>query len=118
MRASVACAGSCLVGLALVVAGVRAEASPRPEGEVLSVVPGHALDVMVAPGSDNGDRVADWVVANADSLNVKYVIWKQRIWAPYRPSWRGMGDRGSVTQNHYDHVHISFKAGSGICPPK
>lgn len=79
---------------------------------------GRALDVMVAPGSAKGDRVADWVVANADSLNVKYVIWKQHIWAPYRPYWRGMGDRGSATQNHYDHVHISFKAGSGICPSK
>jgi hypothetical protein len=36
------------------------------------------------------------------------VIWRQRIY-DMRGSggWRQMEDRGSVTQNHYDHVHVS-----------
>jgi len=37
---------------------------------------------------------------------VKYIIWRQRIWFP-GGSWKAMADRGGVTANHYDHVHIS-----------
>lgn len=73
---------------------------------------GLALDVMV--GSSEGNRVAAWALNNADRLNVKYVIWKQRIAHP-GGGWRGMSDRGDATANHYDHVHISFNPGSGSC---
>jgi len=51
---------------------------------------------------------------NRASLNLKYVIWGQRIWNPSEDSvatwtsWRAMEDRGDVTQNHWDHVHVSF----------
>ncbi|WP_157087325.1 hypothetical protein [Piscicoccus intestinalis] len=74
---------------------------------------GLALDVMVR-GSE-GDRVAAWALRNADQLNVKYVIWKQRIAHP-GGGWNRMSDRGDATANHYDHVHISFNSGSGSCP--
>ncbi|WP_372509255.1 hypothetical protein [Actinomadura madurae] len=40
-------------------------------------------------------------------LGISYVIWKQRIWNVRGGGWRPMEDRGSITQNHYDHVHIS-----------
>nr|WP_257910083.1 hypothetical protein [Janibacter limosus] len=43
---------------------------------------------------------------NAGSLNIKYIIWQQRIWFPNGSS-KMMSDRGSATQNHYDHVHVS-----------
>ncbi|WP_168581668.1 hypothetical protein [Gephyromycinifex aptenodytis] len=75
---------------------------------------GHALDVMVT-GRD-GDRIADWVRANARQLNVKYVIWQQGYWQPGMSGYRPMADRGSVTANHWDHVHISFRTGRGSCP--
>ncbi len=75
---------------------------------------GLALDVMVPVSSALGDSIANWAIANSGDLNIKYVIWKQRIWMPGR-SWKGMGDRGSITQNHYDHVHISFHRGPGRC---
>lgn len=45
---------------------------------------------------------------------ISYIIWKQRFYAPvnniYGPAntWNEMPDRGSVTENHYDHVHVSF----------
>ncbi|MBE3046089.1 hypothetical protein IMZ48_26830 [Candidatus Bathyarchaeota archaeon] len=84
--------------------------------------------------------MAEWVMKNGDALNLKYVIWGQRIWNPSQDkqgdwtSWRGMEDRGDVTQNHWyvesihtlllnkiilpvtvltwlgnrDHVHVSF----------
>jgi hypothetical protein len=37
--------------------------------------------------------------------NVEYVIWRQQIWYPDGRR-KPMEDRGSPTQNHFDHVHI------------
>ncbi|MGL5866083.1 MAG: M23 family metallopeptidase, partial [Dermatophilaceae bacterium] len=47
---------------------------------------------------------------NAADLGVKYVIWRQRIWSVERADegWRPMADRGSVTENHFDHLHVSL----------
>ena len=75
---------------------------------------GLALDVMVPVSSALGDSIANWAIANSGDLNIKYVIWKQKIWMPGR-SWKGMEDRGSITANHFDHVHLSFNTGSGRC---
>ncbi len=66
---------------------------------------GRAVDVMTSSFAQ-GDAVASFAMAHAGSLNIKYVIWKQRIWFP-GSGWRSMADRGSATQNHMDHVHIS-----------
>ncbi|KEZ39366.1 hypothetical protein SAPIO_CDS10065 [Scedosporium apiospermum] len=55
----------------------------------------------------SGREIAEWVMKNRSSLNVKYIIWGQRIWNPSRDaqaswtSWRAMEDRGSITQNHW-----------------
>ena len=65
---------------------------------------GEAIDFMVS--RSKGDAVAAFVQANAGAYDVKYVIWRQRYWAPGK-SWRMMEDRGSITANHYDHVHVS-----------
>ena len=56
-----------------------------------------------------GDAVAAFDKANARQFNIKYIIWKQRIWFPGNgpDQWRWMADRGSITENHYDHVHLS-----------
>lgn len=67
---------------------------------------GTAVDAMV-PSRATGDQVASYVIANASQLNVKYIIWYQRIWYPSTGTWKYMSDRGSVTQNHMDHVHVS-----------
>ncbi len=74
---------------------------------------GLALDVMVGGNSGLGDAVAQWAMANKGRLNISYVIWQQRI--NMGGGWRGMEDRGSITANHYDHVHISLHPGSGSC---
>ncbi|MHA7124895.1 hypothetical protein ACRTEC_00680 [Janibacter indicus] len=65
---------------------------------------GNAVDIMVTGA--RGDQVAAWLQSNAGSLNIKYVIWQQRIWMP-GGSWKPMEDRGDPTQNHFDHVHVS-----------
>ena len=68
---------------------------------------GRALDIMVS--GSLGDSVAAFVKENHQALGVTEVIWKQRIWIASRASdgWRPMADRGSVTANHYDHVHVT-----------
>lgn len=53
-----------------------------------------------------GDRIASYVLSRQDEFGVKYVIWRQRY--NDGSGWDLMEDRGSVTANHYDHVHISF----------
>jgi hypothetical protein len=76
---------------------------------------GRACDFMesfgVMPPADrvaHGDRVAQYAIDNAGRLGVMYIIWKQRIWDTRTGGgWRQMEDRGSITQNHFDHVHIS-----------
>jgi len=68
---------------------------------------GKAVDVMVS--GSTGDAVAQWAISHMGQLNITYVIWKQRIWLSGASSWRSMEDRGSVTANHYDHVHISVE---------
>lgn len=72
---------------------------------------GRALDMMVYSDAALGNRIADWARANAGSLNIEYIIWNQRIWSVARSGegWRSMADRGSVTANHRDHVHITVR---------
>ena len=76
---------------------------------------GLAADFMINDidnGTSVGQRLADQVVENAKDYGVSYVIWQQKIWLADNPDagWRVMEDRGSPTQNHMDHVHVSFKA--------
>jgi hypothetical protein len=77
-----------------------------------------AIDILVSDAfgkrpSDNnalGDRVAEFALgslANVPEHGVMYVIWRQRY--NDGSGWDPMEDRGSITQNHYDHVHVSFE---------
>ncbi|MDR0417411.1 MAG: hypothetical protein LBH76_08910 [Propionibacteriaceae bacterium] len=76
---------------------------------------GLALDVMIpgwgGAGAELGAEIAAWFQTNSGALGVDYIIWRQRFWQVGMSGWQPMGDRGSPTQNHMDHVHISFKAG-------
>ena len=75
---------------------------------------GLAIDFMVPVSSALGDQIADYAIQNMSSRGISYIIWKQRFYAPfdskYGPAytWNPMPDRGSVTENHYDHVHVSM----------
>jgi hypothetical protein len=57
----------------------------------------------------SGREIAEWVMNHREELNLKYVIWGQKIWNPSQDSvgnwttasWRSMEDRGDVTSNHW-----------------
>ena len=74
-----------------------------------------ALDIPSGEGygklpTDNhafGDKVAEYALANQVKHRIAYVIYRQRI--NFGEGWDAMEDRGSITQNHFDHVHISFE---------
>ena len=78
---------------------------------------GRACDFMlstggVMPAAANvqlGYAIAHWAQANASKLGIMYIIYRQHIWDIRMASagWVAMPDRGSITANHYDHVHIS-----------
>lgn len=72
---------------------------------------GLAIDVMTGnnPSAGKGQLVANWTLANADRLGVKYIIWNRQ--------YNGLDGKGWVpyvgTSPHTNHVHISFKASAG-----
>ncbi|MEO3822533.1 Tad domain-containing protein [Actinomadura sp. B10D3] len=77
---------------------------------------GRACDFMISgpngpsqSEAELGFAIANWAYANARELGIYYVIYRQHIYNPQRHAegWRPMEDRGSITQNHFDHVHIS-----------
>ena len=76
---------------------------------------GMAVDFMVYSDSAKGDQLAEYLTKHMDELGIYYIIWKQRFYMPqqniYGPAntWNLMPNRGGVTANHYDHVHVSFK---------
>ncbi|WP_150242372.1 coiled-coil domain-containing protein [Nocardiopsis quinghaiensis] len=79
---------------------------------------GRACDFMVDPNGsmpsqeqvDRGWAIAEWARENAEDLEIMYVIYRQQIWDTRRgdTDWRPMADRGNITENHFDHVHISM----------
>ena len=68
---------------------------------------GRAIDIMVS--GETGWEIAEFLRANYAALGIEYIIYAQNIWSVERggEGWRSMSDRGSVTANHYDHVHVT-----------
>lgn len=74
-----------------------------------------AIDILVSdafgegPADSNalGDEVAALALDHFGHFRVMYVIWRQRY--NDGSGWDPMEDRGSITANHYDHVHVSFE---------
>jgi hypothetical protein len=82
-------------------------------GRVSDHPTGLAVDLLTR-GAE-GDRIAACALANRKALGISYVIWGQRI--NYGSGWEPMENRGSVTENHFDHVHISFERSAGSGDP-
>ncbi len=98
----------------IVTVGGYRESARDPNGHPS----GLALDFMtndIPDGRATGDRLAQYLIDNADQLGVDYIIWWQQIWSTDRAAegWRAMEDRGSETENHFDHVHLNIKPDAG-----
>ena len=71
---------------------------------------------MVPVGSEVGNQVAQYAVDNITNAGISDVIYRRHFYAPvdniYGPTntWNQMPDCGSITENHYDHFHVSFNA--------
>lgn len=96
-----------------------------------SPTPERALDCFTGVPSDRrapetpglgrvlGDSIADFAIEHLDEFGVDYVIWRQHIYNPeIAEYWRQMEDRGGVTNNHFDHVHVSFNVSASGVPSK
>jgi hypothetical protein len=77
---------------------------------------GRACDFAAAVGGfggaatgsekDYGNRLAGWLIGNADRLGVLYVIWYHQIWEP-STGWHYYKGDGTVNGDHMNHVHLS-----------
>ena len=89
---------------------------------------GHAIDFMIKGWSTDEGKAHGWEVArffqqNADALGVTYIIWNKQKWTKGVDSpdlepanWRTYETPRGVhtpTNDHYDHVHVSFKHSDG-----
>ncbi|WP_162933880.1 lytic transglycosylase domain-containing protein [Actinomyces lilanjuaniae] len=60
-----------------------------------------------------GNAAANWMVANASTYGVHYVIWDGRIWYASTGKWEpydgagGLYNPSDCTGGHYDHIHVS-----------
>lgn len=104
---------------AIAVVGGWRPSDPYPDHPT-----GRAVDVMMPAGGRGigdvvlGDEIAMYFMENAEDYGIEYIIWRQRIWRfggdaeTAIDGWRLMGDRGSPTANHLDHVHITVSTGA------
>jgi len=70
---------------------------------------GLALDYMVMTDAALGDAIVAYHVAHWSELGVDYLIWEQRMLSSPGGSWQTMENRGGVTANHFDHVHVNYQ---------
>ncbi|AWK77057.1 peptidase M23 (plasmid) [Rhodococcus oxybenzonivorans] len=72
---------------------------------------GRAADIMIdnyssGEGHKLGDAVKDYLWAHREYFQIEYMIWRQE-YIPSDGPPNLMEDRGSPTQNHFDHVHVT-----------
>lgn len=77
-----------------------------------------ALDIFHAVGDDDlADAICAFAIEHLDRYGVDYIISRKRIYNPEIVTrWRDMADRGGATQNHLDHVHVSFEPTASAKP--
>lgn len=90
------------------IGGVRPDSMKwHPNGLAIDVI---IPDYDTPAGKALGDRITEFVFANAKRFGLEYVIW-QRMYLPARGKPHLMDDLGDDDANHYTHVHISTYGG-------
>lgn len=73
---------------------------------------GRALDLMIfdiegEADNDLGDPIGNWLIENAGTLGIQYVIWDEWSWMASRPvGEKGQGYGG--LDPHHDHLHVEL----------
>jgi hypothetical protein len=83
--------------------------------------PDRAMDCFVPVFTTPlGNAITAFLLDHWSEFGVRYMIFRQRIhWHGthgYGDDWIPMEDRGSPTQNHFDHVHVSFETSASGTP--
>jgi len=78
---------------------------------------GLALDIMIPnwdtpAGHALGNRIVNFLLANRYELGLDHMMWRQRQ-INADGSVSAMGNRGSATENHFDHIH-AVSIGGGL----
>ena len=97
--------------------GTRSE---HPLGRACDITFGNRIGTHPTPVQlEDGWRVTNWMKDHAESLGIEYLIWQGQIWSLSRDAegWRpynggGMHDPADVTGGHYDHLHVTVRAGA------
>lgn len=97
--------------------GTRSE---HPLGRACDITFGNRIGTHPTPVQlEDGWRVTNWMKDHAESLGIEYLIWQGKIWSLSRDAegWRpynggGMHDPADVTGGHYDHLHVTVRAGA------
>ncbi|WP_394277847.1 peptidoglycan DD-metalloendopeptidase family protein [Luteococcus sp.] len=81
---------------------------------------GRAVDFMIpqwetSEGKELGDEIVGHFLSNAEFYDVEYLIWRQYISFPDGTGYQ-MEDRGSPSENHFDHVHVSLNSSPMAVP--
>lgn len=89
----------------------------RPYDDYPDHPSGRAVDIMIpdfqsAQGKQLGDDILAYLYGNRDYFNIQYFIWRQQ-YIPAEGTPNMMDDRGDLTQNHFDHIHVTVHEGSG-----
>lgn len=91
----------------------------RPDSQYDDHPSGRAADIMIpnwetTQGIETGDEINEWVLANADELNVEYTIWRGKYYqVGSDPTPYTAGD-GTPTGDHFDHVHVTTVGGGAF----
>lgn len=82
----------------------------HPQGLALDIMVSSAVPPLSPQGVALGNGIRDFLLKNAKTLGVDHVIWRQHIYYPSGTS-EAMEDRGGLTANHFDHVHVATIGG-------
>jgi hypothetical protein len=89
------------------------DSGEHPRGRACDFIMARPLNTMPTPEYlQHGWALCNFLIANADELHIRYIIWQKRIWFP-ASGWHPYTRYDGVTQgellrlNHYDHVHVS-----------
>ena len=96
-------------GYATFCFGQRDGPSDHPSGHACDFVMSDPLGTMPTPDYlAHGWALCNYLIANADRLRVKYIIWQKRIWELGEWDEYNRYADGNLTEDHYDHVHLSM----------